>query len=97
MKIRGRDSPCIARFYRGIGISMVRKVASRPPAQKLKSIGAYAFAGCINLYDIELPNSLLHLEKYAFSGCKSLYTLKIPSKLQRISDYTFPNASALPK
>lgn len=33
-KIRGRDSPCIARFYRGIGISMVRKVASRPPAQK---------------------------------------------------------------
>ena len=28
------DSPCIARFYRSIGISMVRKVASRPPAQK---------------------------------------------------------------
>lgn len=63
--------------------------------KKLKSIGAYAFAGCINLYDIELPNSLLHLEKYAFSGCKSLYTLKIPSKLQRISDYTFSKCISL--
>lgn len=40
-----------------------------------------AFADCISLEYIELPDTLVEIEEYAFRGCTSLQEIKLPEKV----------------
>lgn len=37
--------------------------------QGVTSIGSYAFAGCYNLMEVEIPESVVSIEDHAFEGC----------------------------
>ena len=52
-------------------------------------IGRYAFAECVHLASIELPDSVKVIKQGAFSGCERLRTVKLPRGLCEIDDELF--------
>ena len=55
----------------------------------LESIPSWAFDGCANLINIELPPSVTSIGNHAFEKCTSLTTIKIPESVTSIGDYAF--------
>ena len=55
----------------------------------LKSIGDYAFAGCIKLEYAVLPESVGYIGEGAFMHCASIENLDIPDGVKKILPYTF--------
>ena len=55
----------------------------------MTNIGKYAFAGCVSLTNINIPNSVSKIGKGAFCGCRSLTSITIPNGLSRIENDTF--------
>lgn len=67
-----------------------------PP--KLESIGAYAFADCLNLNNIIIPDSLKYLGEFAFRKCTGLTTPVIfPKTLKVIGNAPFIYCSKVPQ
>lgn len=62
---------------------------------KLTKISASAFAECINLTSVKLPNSLKEIEDGAFSVCQSLTTIEIPQGVTAIGNNVFSACEAL--
>lgn len=64
---------------------------------EVKSIGAYTFAYCLGITDIEIPYSVTIINYRAFTGCNSLKTLTFAenSKIQVISDNAFADCTSL--
>ena len=54
----------------------------------VKTIGAYAFAGCTSLREINIPDSMKTIGKFAFKGCVSLKQMWIPGNT-RIAESAF--------
>lgn len=48
-------------------------------SEKITSIGAYAFAGLVNLTEVNIPKTVEIVEKSAFSGCSNLEKLDLDS------------------
>ena len=48
------------------------------------SIGEEAFAGCIDLISVVIPNSVTSIGKEAFAGCNDLTSLEIPNSVTSI-------------
>lgn len=48
------------------------------------SIGNYAFANCINLTSITIPDSITSIGEWAFAGCHSLTSITIPDSVTSI-------------
>lgn len=59
------------------------------------TIGESAFANCIGLKDVVLPDSVSEIGASAFNGCASLTDITIPKNMKKISDYVFANCSGL--
>ena len=55
----------------------------------LTNISDLSFAICMNLTDIEIPNSVTNIGNYAFSRCQKLTTIKIPNSVTSIGSYAF--------
>ena len=66
-----------------------------PTDGSVTSIAEYAFAGCIPLSNITIPNSIINIGEYAFSGCYSLTSVTIPNSITEIGDGVFYGCSGL--
>lgn len=62
--------------------------------RSLTSIGTYAFSGCSNLTNIELPEELTNLEEGAFSKCSNLTEINIPEGIKNLQN-SFMNCTQL--
>ena len=58
-------------------------------------IGDSAFAGCKNVKEIKLPETLETIGYYAFGRCTGLESIKIPSKVKTIGREAFEYCSSL--
>ena len=58
-------------------------------------IGGSAFAGCTNVKEIKLPETLETIGYYAFGSCTGLESIKIPSKVKTIGREAFEYCSSL--
>lgn len=67
---------------RELSASLFRNCASLQgvtfAGSRLTSIGAYAFAQCTRLPELQIPESVTAVGDYAFSGCTSVYDARIP-------------------
>lgn len=59
------------------------------------AIGDYAFASCINLRTLRLPEGLIQIGEGAFMGCESLEEIFLPQKVQEIGSHAFERCSSL--
>lgn len=62
---------------------------------ELESIGDEAFAGCIKLYGITLPEGLSGMGEGMFSDCTRLYDVTLPASLTKLEAKTFYNCTNL--
>ena len=62
---------------------------------QLTSIGNYAFKGCSNLTNIEIPSGVTSIGDSAFDGCSSLTSIEIPSGVTYIGRNAFDDCSSL--
>ena len=64
-------------------------------SKKVTYIGPNAFLNCTNLTSIQLPDSIIGIERSAFSGCSNLTSIKIPDSLSYIGESVFLNCNSL--
>ncbi len=60
-----------------------------------KKIGHNAFYCSPTLQSIELPNSIVTIDKSAFINCTALQSIVIPNSVKEIGEYAFQECSAL--
>ena len=66
-----------------------------PNGDLVTGIGYRAFASCISLTSIIIPNSITSIGAYVFVGCTSLTSIIIPNSITSIGNYAFYNCSSL--
>ena len=60
-----------------------------------KVIGNSAFYNCRSLYNIEIPDSVIHIDEKAFYGCKKLSGISIPKGISSIGFDVFRDCENL--
>ncbi len=68
-----------------------------PTDGSVTRIGSYAFADCIDLISIKIPDGVTSIHKHAFSGCRSLENVEFPLTLVYIGDNAFSGCRSLLK
>ncbi len=58
-------------------------------------IGDYAFSGCGNLTNIDIPEGIISIEESAFSGCRSLTKIELPSTVTSVGWSAFSGCNRL--
>jgi len=61
----------------------------------ITGIGNNAFYNCINLKNVEIPDSVTNIASYAFYDCSSLTSVVIPDSVTSIGDRAFYGCSRL--
>ena len=64
-------------------------------SEGVKSIGSYAFRGCIGLTSVTIPDSVKSIGSAAFDGCSGLTSVKIGNGVTSIGSYAFYKCSGL--
>lgn len=59
------------------------------------SIPDFAFALCINLRSVTLPDTIQSIGNYAFSNCRCLSEITLPENVSRIGNYAFTECDSL--
>ena len=57
--------------------------------------GSFAFARCVNLQEVVLPEGLLWIGPRTFEYCTVLTTISLPEGLEGVGSYAFSNCQAL--
>ena len=63
--------------------------------QGIKEIGAYAFANCRDLKEVNLPDTVESISAGAFANCRSLTSITLPQKVTSIFPQAFDNCISL--
>ena len=63
--------------------------------EETKVIGDWAFANCVSLKSINIPNSVTSIEDYAFYECNSLKYVNIPNSVKKIGEWAFSRCESL--
>lgn len=58
-------------------------------------IGDYAFANCLNLVSVDLPEGIVSIHDCAFLACDSLTAISLPDSLTEIGDSAFSLCNSL--
>jgi hypothetical protein len=58
-------------------------------------IEAFAFADCVGLTSVDIPNGVTKIGEYAFSDCKSLKSVTIPNGVKSINSNAFKGCLGL--
>jgi hypothetical protein len=58
---------------------------------QVSSIGDGAFAGCVQLTCVTLPEGLCHIGNKAFFGCDDLARVDMPASISSIGKFAFTN------
>ena len=66
-----------------------------PTDGSVTGIGSYAFAGCVGLTNVTIPDSVLFISSYAFYKCTSLTDVIIPDCVTSINSGTFYGCTSL--
>ena len=61
----------------------------------VKTIGSWAFSGCVNLRTVTLPASVTEIGEGVFGGCTNLTSVRIPASVKTIQKWTFEECEAL--
>lgn len=61
----------------------------------MKTISDYAFAGCVNITEIVIPDYITEIGEGAFDGCINVTKVEIPLGVETIGSYAFANCTAL--
>jgi len=61
----------------------------------ITKIGSGAFYNQTTLVEIEIPNTVVLIDKHAFYGCSSLTSVTIPNNVTSIGGYAFSNCTSL--
>jgi hypothetical protein len=64
-------------------------------SDSVEYIGWGAFAGCVNLANIEMGQSVKNIESYAFRNCESLTSMTIPKTVTTIGNAVFDGCKNL--
>ena len=79
--------------YTGTGSSL--EIPSRIDRLPVTQIGTAAFANCVSLVSIRIPDSVKEIEDGAFRGCTSLTSIRIPDSVTKIKTATFAKCKSL--
>ena len=66
-----------------------------PSDGSVTAIGFDAFQDCVELTEIEIPDSVTEIEGGAFDGCAGLKSVRIPEEQTRIGSFTFADCKSL--
>ena len=61
----------------------------------VKTIGSWAFSGCVNLRTVTLPASVTEIGEGVFGGCTNLTSVRIPASVKTIQKWTFAECESL--
>ena len=81
----------ISIFY-NIGSGVFKDCKSLKKVEIINEISCIeeeTFCGCTNLYEINIPDTVLSLEDYAFKNCSSLTDIILPAGIIKIGSYAF--------
>jgi hypothetical protein len=90
--------------FRGCSGDTFTSTASHPNAaqlrevylgEALKTVGAYAFDGCVNMTNTRLPSVLEAIGNYAFRGCRALSDITFPETIKQIGNYAFADCTGI--
>ncbi len=76
-------------YYGMTDVEIPESVVCDNAQYAVKSIGDYAFAQCVTLKSIVVPNSVVSIGEMAFKNCRSLKSVDIPSSISSIARMTF--------
>jgi hypothetical protein len=62
-------------------------------SDSIKTIGDYAFRGCIELKNIQIGSSVESIGNYAFYGCAEVTEIILPASLKSIGNFAFRGCS----
>ena len=78
--------------FAGSGLESI-KILKPDSASEMK-IAELAFANCLNLKTVELPESLKKLERFTFTSCSSLTSINFPKTLNTLESDVFKGCSS---
>lgn len=80
--------------YEG-SVTIPEQVTYNGITRVVTAIGDFAFNGCENLTNIDIPNSVTSIGSYAFQRCINLKSIDIPNSVTSIDDSAFEGCFSL--
>jgi BspA type Leucine rich repeat region (6 copies) len=84
-----------AHIHRYTGSGGAVTIPSTINSYPVGSIGDYAFASCISLTSVTIPNSVTSIGMGAFANCPNLASVSIPNSVTSIGSDAFSNCPSL--
>ncbi len=89
------DVECETEPTEPTSITIPSSVSINGNVYDVTTIKRSAFSGCMNLTNIEIPNSVTSIGSYAFSSCRGLVEFNLPSSVVSIGAAAFNDCSNL--